>query len=383
MKAKGFSKISNVNGLARLIPIAGGSRLNSRTDFEVTSRARHRIQSASMEMVWPHIKDGIVVCDADGLIVMANAAAKQLTEQDPEGMPIDLVEDIWGELFDRNGSHITADEWPLKEALRGESISYRECHLVPLNGNAFDILFSANPIVDSARRIVGAVATLTDISQQKREETLQHEQALERERSRMATHIHDTVSQSLTAITLQLQAAEHEVYQNPETASIYLQRAISVARDSLADLRRCIWTLSHESLEGEDLAEALSFLAERLFTSTPVELKLSLQRETGTLPREIRHEILWISKEALANVLNHSQATRVHIELLCGKKEVQLRVDDNGQGFGPIRLLRSGKGSFGLISMRKRAERLGGNVAVDSQPGRGTRVVAVVPCLQH
>lgn len=340
------------------------------------------MQSASMEMVLSQVKDGIVVCDLEGLIVLANPGAKQLARQDPEGKPLDLSEEIWGELLDYDGARVSAEEWPLAKALRGESIAYKECRLVRPNG-CIDILFSASPIVDLARRIVGAVATLTDISQQKRQEAIQQEQALERERSRMATHIHDTVSQSLTAIVLQLQAAEREVRQSPDTARIYLQRAISVARDSLADLRRCIWTLSHESLEGEDLAESLSFLAEQLVTSTPVELKLSLQREADTLPREIRHEILWISKEALANVLKHAQATKVHIELLCGNKEVQLRVDDNGQGFGPIRRLRNGKGSFGLISMRKRAQRLGGTVAIDSQPGKGTRVVAIVPCFQH
>lgn len=65
------------------------------------------------------------------------------------------------------------------------------------------------------------------------------------------------------------------------------------------------------------------------------------------------------------------------VRLLCEKKEVQLRVDDNGQGFGPIRPLHNG--SFGLISMRKRAERLGGSIEVVSHPGRGTRVVATVP----
>jgi signal transduction histidine kinase len=68
----------------------------------------------------------------------------------------------------------------------------------------------------------------------------------------------------------------------------------------------------------------------------------------------------------------------VHIELLCGKKDVQLRVGDDGQGFGQARVPNA-KGSFGLISMRKRAERLGGTVVVVSQPGKGTRVVAVVP----
>ena len=102
----------------------------------------------------------------------------------------------------------------------------------------------------------------------------------------MAAHIHDTLPQSLTAITLQLQATECELHRDQETANIYLQRAIGVAKESLTDLRRCIWTLSHESLEGEDLAEALSFLADKLFRDSPVELELSLEPETKMLPRK-------------------------------------------------------------------------------------------------
>jgi signal transduction histidine kinase len=181
---------------------------------------------------------------------------------------------------------------------------------------------------------------------------------------------------------LQLQAAEGELHEAPETAGIYLQRALAEARDGLAVLRRCIWTLSHESLEGDDLAEALTFLTERFFAATPIDLELSLEPETEILPREVRHEMLWISKEAMANVLKHSHATRVRIELRCGTRDVQLRVKDNGVGFVQVHL-RGANGSFGLISMRKRAERLGGTVAIDSEPGKGTSVSARVPCAQR
>jgi signal transduction histidine kinase len=359
---------------------AGAPSTMSLPDFEDAPRPS-RAPSALLEMVLPNIQDGIVVCDAAGLVVLANARAKQLAQQDPENRLIERFEDIWGHLVNSDGTRMGAEQWPLTRALRGETVSCEACRLLQPSGPAFDILFSANPLLDLAGRVIGAVATLTDVTRQKCTETLQHEQAMERERSRMATHIHDTVSQSLTAITLQLQAAAREIHQDSDAAGGYLQRATSVARDTLAELRRCIWTLSHESLEGEDLAEALSFLAERFFTGTPVRLELSLQPETGVLPREIRHEMLWISKEALANVLKHAHATRVHIELLCGSKEVHLRINDNGQGFRPTPVLNGG--SFGLMSMRKRAERLGGTIAVDSQPGNGTCVLAVVPCVAH
>jgi signal transduction histidine kinase len=376
MKAINFSKMPICSNLA---PV---SNLDSPRELAVTTGGNGCTRSAAIEMAFRQVEDAIVVCDTHGVIVLTNASAKMLTrlDQNPEGKPMDFAEDIWGELLDRNGSRIVAEKWPIMRALGGESVSYEECRLVRPNGGV-DILFSASPIRGLAGRIVGAVATLTDVTTLKRDNAFLQEQTLERERSRMASHIHDTVSQSLTAITLQLQAAERELQQNRESAGIYMQSAVSVARETLADLRRCIWTLSHETLESDDLAEALSFLAERLFDATPVELKLSVQRESGTLPHEIRHEILWIGKEAMANILKHAHATKVQIELLCGNKKVQLCIDDNGHGFQPIRWLRNKKGSFGLISMRKRAERLGGTVEIDSQPGRGTRVVAVVPYL--
>jgi signal transduction histidine kinase len=376
MKAINFSKMPICSNLA---PVSNSDSLG---ELAATTGGNGCTRSAAIEMAFRQVKDAIVVCDTQGVIVLTNASAKILTrrDQNPDGKPMDFAEDIWGELLDRNGSRIIAEMWPVMRALRGESVSYEKCRLVRPNAGV-DILFSASPILGSAGRIVGAVATLTDVTTLKKEEAVLNEQALERERSRMASHIHDTLSQSLTAITLQLQAAEGELQQNREIAGIYMQRAVSVACETLADLRRCIWTLSHETLEGNDLAEALSFLAERLFDATTVELKVSVQRESSTLPHEIRHEILWIGKEAMANILKHAHATKVQIELLCGNKQVQLRIDDNGHGFQPIRWLRNKKGSFGLISMRKRAERLGGTVDIDSQPGRGTRVVAVVPYL--
>jgi signal transduction histidine kinase len=139
-----------------------------------------------------------------------------------------------------------------------------------------------------------------------------------------------------------------------------------------------MWTLSHESLENEDLAPALSFLAQQFFAGTPVKLKLSLQPETGALPLELRRELLRIAREALANVLKHSNATRVHLDLLYQKREVQLRIFDDGHGFVGDPRPGASHGA-GLNNMRKRAERMGGKLIINSLPGQGTRLIAALP----
>jgi signal transduction histidine kinase len=335
-------------------------------------------RSAFLELILRQIPDGVIVCDGRGTIVLANPAVKQLAQLDPEGQSLDFVHRIWGELVDVNGAHIAAEDWPLVRALRGQYTNGKECRLIRAGGSCSDFVFNACPIHDVSREIVGAVATLTDIAHQKHAEWQLREEMLEKQRSSMAADIHDTVSQSLTAIVLQLRAVEMEMPKSPEVAQRHLRSAQDVAQDSLRETRRSIWTLSQESLEGQDLAQALSLLAQQLFTATPVKLKLSLQQEPHSLSPDARRELIRIGREALANVLKHAKATKVRLVLLYSNREVRLYVDDNGRGFAtPGRPHVTG--GYGLTSMSRRAESLGGKIDVCSYPGRGTRVVAHVP----
>jgi signal transduction histidine kinase len=263
-------------------------------------------------------------------------------------------------------------------ALRGQYTNGKECRLINLGGSCSDLVFNACPIHDVSGEIVGAVATLTDIAHQKHAEWQLREQLLEKQRTNMAADIHDTVSQSLAAIVLQLRAAEIEMPKSLEMAQRHLRSAQDAAQDGLRETRRSIWTLSQESLQGQDLAQALSLLAQQFFTATPVKLKLSLQQEPHALSPDARRELIKIGREALANVLKHAKATKVCLALLYTDREVHLRVHDNGRGFATPGLPHA-NGGYGLTSMSRRAESLGGRIDVCSYPGRGTRVVARVP----
>jgi signal transduction histidine kinase len=335
-------------------------------------------RSAFLGLILRQIPEGVIVCDGRGTIVLANPALKQLAQLDPEGQSLDFVQRIWGELLDVNGAHIAAEDWPLMRALRGQYTNGKECRLINLGGSCSDLVFNACPIHDVSGEIVGAVATLTDIAHQKHAEWQLREEMLEKQRSSMAADIHDTVAQSLTAIVLQLRAVEMEMPRSPEMAQRHLRSAQDVAQDSLRETRRSIWTLSHESLQGQDLAQALSLLAQQFFTATPVKLKLSLQQEPHSLSPDARRELIRIGREALANVLKHAKATKVCLALLYTDREVHLRVHDNGRGFATPGLPHA-NGGYGLTSMSRRAESLGGRVDVCSYPGRGTRVVVRVP----
>jgi signal transduction histidine kinase len=333
--------------------------------------------AGSMALILRQAPAGIVVCDGKRNVTLVNAAARKLVLNGPEGEPITYVPDIWGEMLDPNGYQIPAEESPCMKALRGETTNGQECCFVRPGDGSSDVLFSAAPIT-SDQKVIGMIATLVDITQHNDEELQLREDAVSNERDRMAADLHDTLCQNLNAIMLMLNAAEHELADEPERARRHFRCAHEMAVESLADARRTMWTLSHESLENEDLAPALSFLARQFFAGTPVELKLSLQPESGALPLELRRELLRIAREALANVLKHSNATRVHLDLVYLNREVQFCIFDDGHGFvgDPSHGVSHGAG---LTNMRKRAERMGGKLIVNSLPGQGTRLIAALP----
>jgi signal transduction histidine kinase len=336
---------------------------------------------ALLEMAFGHAPQFMVVCDMNGRIVLASTAAKRLAQVTPEGKHLELAPRIWGDLFDLNGQRIPAEDWPSTRALHGEVTWQRECQLVQSGGLSWSILFSAAPV--TARRLIsGAVFLMTDLTRQKQAERMLREEAIRRERSHIAADIHDTFAQSLSAIVLQLQAVEDELVHDFAKAHQHLQRAQSLTRETLTEARRSIWTLSHESLEKEELSSALSSLAKQLFAATSVEVQLSLQKEPCPLSSDVRLELLRLGREALANVLKHARATKVHIQLSYGRRDMQLSVVDNGRGFERRRSSSTG-GGFGLNSMRRRAALLGGRLVIDTQPGHGTRIIALVPVPLH
>ena len=334
-----------------------------------------------MEMMVRQAPLAMMVCDEGQRITLANVAARRMAQTDPEGRSLEDAPSIWGEMFDLGHRRVPAEEWPCMRALHGEVTIEHEFHMVRSDRSAYDVLFTASPIKSARERIVGAVTTLLDISDRKFTELMVCHEAVSRERDRMAAEIHDTLCQSVSAIVLQLRAAEDAFLEDVQQARQHFHRAHDIARETLVEARRSIWLLSDERTQGEDLPTALSCLAERLFASTPVRVELSIPAQSCVLSPEVSRELLYIAKEALTNVVKHAQATTVRIKLIYSPLQVQLSISDNGHGFVRFRSPTSQPG-FGLIGMQKRAKWLGGKVVIHRRPGKGTRVIALAP-LRH
>ncbi|MFJ2027879.1 sensor histidine kinase [Streptomyces sp. NPDC087897] len=202
------------------------------------------------------------------------------------------------------------------------------------------------------------------------------------ERRRLAAEIHDTVAQDLTGVITQLQVVTDTREQG--MARAHAERALQLARHSLGEARRAVANLAPVALAEDDLPEALKKTVTRWSEHTGVHAEFTLTGSDEPLHDEVEATLLRIAAEALSNAARHAKAGRVGVTLSYMGEEVVLDVRDDGQGFDPSALPEPGTASgFGLKGMRARAERLAGELTVESEPGLGTAVSARVPSVPH
>lgn len=201
--------------------------------------------------------------------------------------------------------------------------------------------------------------------------------AVSDERNRMAREVHDTLAQGFTAIVLQLEAAEDALGDSAEDARAHLLQARRLARESLDEARRSVLAMRPHALDQRDLTAALAFLASQTVSWSGVEVAYRVRGTPSTLSPEVETNLLRIAQEALANAVEHGKARRTQMELHFAEGNVRLRLEDDGEGF-TVRSVEEANQGFGLISMRERAERIGGRLTINSQRGKGTRIDVLV-----
>jgi signal transduction histidine kinase/ligand-binding sensor domain-containing protein len=199
------------------------------------------------------------------------------------------------------------------------------------------------------------------------------------ERSRIARDLHDTLEQAFTGLALQLDAAVARLAQrDADSARTHLATARELLRHGQSEARRSVRDLRSTTLEGADLATALSRAAEQLSAGTLVRIVVHIRGTARPLPRDVEQNLFRIGQEAVTNAIKHAQAREVHVDLGFEADRVELHVRDDGRGFDAGTLL-APSGHFGLLGMRERAEQLGGELRFVTGPDGGTEVVVAVP----
>lgn len=197
------------------------------------------------------------------------------------------------------------------------------------------------------------------------------------ERQRLAREIHDTVAQGLTGVITQLEAAM-SAEDRPADRGRHLEAAARLARESLTEARRSVEAVRPAELDHSRLSEALADVAARWSDVNGVPVRVTTTGTMRALHPDVEVTLLRAAQEGLSNVAKHAGATQTGITLSFMDDAVVLDMRDDGVGFATANGHRKA-GSYGLLGMRQRVERLDGIVEIESEPGGGTAVSVTIP----
>jgi signal transduction histidine kinase len=164
----------------------------------------------------------------------------------------------------------------------------------------------------------------------------------------------------------------------PETVAA-LRDLVGLAQRTLKDARQAVWDMRAPALAGGDFSATLRAAAEDGLRGAGITLDYTVEGVPRPLDPEVEAVVFRVEQEAIANVVKHSAAHTVRLELSYGVRSMRLSVNDDGRGFAVDPDFRAYGGHWGLLGMRERAGQIRAKLSVRSAPGHGSEIVIRVP----
>ena len=225
--------------------------------------------------------------------------------------------------------------------------------------------------------VIAAVWNVSRMRLRRRMARIEAHEAMERERRRIARDLHDDLGAGLAEVVLLGELARQEQVPAGEMKS-HVGDMTEKTRQLAAAMDEIVWTVNPRNDSLSSLASYVAEHARKFFQSTPIRCRLDIMPglPARPLPAALRHNLFLAVKEALHNVVKHSQAREVWVRMHLEAEVFELAVQDDGRGFD---LNSVGEEGDGLENMRERLEGVGGRLVVESEPGRGTRMRFTLP----
>jgi signal transduction histidine kinase len=200
------------------------------------------------------------------------------------------------------------------------------------------------------------------------------------ERARLARELHDSTAQTLAALTWQVTAALRD-----DGCSSQLRRQLELIRDLGMDALEEVRSLSHtiypSVLDDLGLPSALEWLSRRTQEEhETLATRVEARGDAGDLSRPVASVLYRVAQEALANAVRHAEPGTVRIRLGVADETARLEVTDDGKGFD-VAEAKARRPGMGLFTMQERVALVDGTLAIDSAPGRGTTITAIIPLI--
>jgi PAS domain S-box-containing protein len=281
----------------------------------------------------------------------------------------------------------------LKGGWSGELLNVRK------NGETFPIVMSSSIVRDNAGTPVAFVGIARDITEQKnlqrrldeasrrRTEDLRRfaidlQRAQEEERRRIARELHDDLGQRLSGMKFNIEVFEDTLGTTDAPTRGKLDQFKKQIDGMITEIRRLSSNLHPSVLDDFGLLVALKLLCEEIEKNQKTRIVFQpADRKMGRFEPHVEIALFRIVQEALSNIGKHAGASEVCVRLGVEGETVRLQVQDNGTGFdiASVQVKKDSSRGLGLISMRERAEELGGTFQIESTPGQGTMITVEFP----
>ena len=336
-----------------------------------------------------HIPDGIYVKDNDSRFILYNKA----------------VAEYWGtkgqtDLIGKTDFDIlpqaTAQSYLVEEQKimsTNQPLIDREGTCTDSSGNLHHFLTTKMPLQDTHGKTIGIVGVNNDITTIKMFEAmlLDHQKQLkrlasrlitveERERRRIATNIHDDISQTLAMAKIKLDKLRHSSL--PETIASVIEEVTHFVEQVIHETRTLTFDLSNPILYelGFEVAVA-EWLSENVGEKHGIATEFQDDGQPKPLDDDLKAMLFRNTRELLTNCIKHASAKNITVKIRRIDDSIQVIVEDNGVGFdlAQLRATASKKGKFGLFSIRENMENTGGSFEIESKPGAGCKAVMTAP----
>ena len=361
----------------RLASISEGRKLL----FDTTRASKFSVEArkGAVKCLTIHDKIAIVASSmpmrALGLFMVAEARARQAKLFDTQAEALDWLTEAakherWSVILSHLWRTILGVRWlRIKERWLNEVFEV-------LRGVAMGDLSKRIQVSkhdDELALIEAGINLMADDLEDREKEARGYQSRLKGERTRIARDLHDSISQLLFSVVLNSEAAGTLVESDPQLASTHIKSVRVAAGEAQKQMRQLLSERSAGAVEG-GLGGALRTYLSDFTEREGIEATFAIEGEKRK-GMAMERELFRIAQEALNNVAKHSQATSASVSLIFNTGQVRLRIEDDGIGFDTFQ----SRAGLGLQNIRERAEGLGGQLAVESVPGKGTRITVEIP----
>lgn len=341
---------------------------------ESPGAGRGELSAAGYRQVFRASPDGIVIVDLEGRIREVNPRATEMFGYGKEellGRDVELlVPDASRSVHRRERSSYAEDPEPRPMGAGRELEGRRR------DGTVFPVEISLSPVQTDAGKLV--IATVRDLRRRERLREFGADalHVAEEERQRIARELHDDTAQRLAALLVRVRVRANQA---GGEAQEFLEDLRSALLEVTEGIRRIARGLRPPALQDAGLAAALQSHVRTVAERASVEIDLDVERVDELLDQDAALALYRIAQEALSNALRHSGADRVEVRVRRREEGAVLEVTDDGRGFDVRETPEAEGRGLGILGMYERARGVGGELEIESSPGEGTRIRAVLP----